>query len=241
MNTQENRLIDLRPEYFLNKNILTEEILNWFKIAEAYWLHDGDWAHPHAELTKGNCSNGFFDCLRVLRYFNLSKILAGQLANKIRKAMGYGPVDVIVGSPMAGITFAHDVGQFLGAKIFVFVEKDPDDPKKKICRDQKIPNGASVLQIEELITTAGTARDVQLAVEAMNGEPVDWLPYIGVLVHRPSEPVTHYGNRRVISVIEKIIWSADPKDCPLCAKGSPRLKPKTPGTNNWDRLTLKVS
>jgi hypothetical protein len=75
----------------------------------------------------------------------------------------------------------------------------------------------------------------------MNGEPVNWLPCIGTLVHRPQYQVTHYSDREVIPVIEKIIWSSDPQDCPLCKAGSERLKPKQPGTNNWSRLTLKGS
>lgn len=229
----------LKPDRFKGVYLSPETILEWFQAFEAYWMHDGDPKHPHAQLTKGNCSNGFFDCWRVLRYFNLSEILANKLARQIRQFIGSQAVDVVVGSPMAGITFAHDVGRALGAKIFLLVEKDPDNPKKKICRDQKIPDGANVLQIEELITTAGTTQDVLSAVELMNGGPVKWLPFIGTLIHRPDKKVFYYDDRRVIPVIEKIIWSADPNDCPLCKAGSPRLKPKAPGTNNWDILTLK--
>lgn len=241
MDSKNDYFSRLRPKDFLNRNISTRTIITWFQVAEAYWMHDGDSRHPHAKLTKGNCSNGFFDCWRVLKHFNLSEILANQLARNIRAAIGDVSIDYVVGSPMAGITFSHDVGRALGAKVFVLVEKDPEDSKKKICRDQKIDSGASVLQIEELITTAGTTLDVKLAVESMNREPVNWLPYIGTLVHRPDKVVTHYQDRLVIPVIEKIIWNSKPEDCPLCKAGSESLQPKAAGTYNWDKLTLKIT
>ena len=237
VNAIESYLLGINPGDFLNKDIAVDDVLGWFKMLDAYWMHDDNSTHPHAKLTSGKCSNGFFDCLQVLSFFNLSEIIANQLARQIRKVIGNQEVDVIVASPMADITFAHDVGRALGAKIFIFVEKDPKDDKKKICRRQRIPQGANVLQIEELITTALTTSNVKAAVELMNGEPVNWLPCIGTMVHRPPYRVTHYDERKVVSVIEKIIWAEDPSECPLCIRGSQPIAPKK--GQNWLMLTGK--
>jgi len=97
----------------------------------------------------------------------------------------------------------------------------------------KIPAGAKALQIEELITTSGAMTEVRRAVEEGNGEPVNFLPIVGALVHRPPRLSADYGDRKVIAVIEKEIWAVDPKDCPLCKAGSPRYRPKT----HWAELT----
>lgn len=141
---------------------------------------------------------------------------------------------------MAGITFGHDVARTLGASIFMFTEKDPDPDKKgaMLWKRMVIPEGATVLQVEELTTTAKTLNAVQSAVDTGNHPtPVNWLHWIGILVHRPPIlPVARYSNRGVIPLIEQAIWAVDPSKCSLCQSGSTRYRPKT----HWKELTGKV-
>jgi len=111
------------PKSFDRGVIEIKTILKWFDACDAYWMHDGDIKNPHAELTSGMCSNGFFDCLRILKYVNLSEILANQLARKIRDEIGKQKVDWVIASPMAGITFGHDVARALKASVFMFTKK----------------------------------------------------------------------------------------------------------------------
>ena len=225
----------VNPRPFDGRTVSDEEILKWFDLCDAAWVHDGDPKKPHAELTSGMCSNGFFDCMRVLKYPYLAEILAKQL---VRKLEDWGKIrpDWVIGSAYAAITFSYEVAKALGA-IHGFVEKDPSDPKgkKMLWARMKIPAGANVLQVEELITTSGTFKEVQRAVEEGNGEPVNFPPVVGVLVHRPPKLPADYGDRKVIAVIEKEIWAVDPKDCPLCKAGSLRYRPKT----HWKELTGK--
>ncbi|MFH1863592.1 MAG: hypothetical protein ABIJ85_01590 [bacterium] len=231
-------LMLIKPEDFKKEVILIDEILSWFSLLDASWIHSGDPKDPHAELTSGWCSNGFFDCLRVLKYINLSDILADQLGKKIRKIIDYTKVDWVIGSPMAGITFAHDVARAIDAPINMCVEKDPADPKGKrmMWKRMAIPEGDWVLQIEELTTTAHTLNEVERAIREGNPNPVNFLPYVGILVHRPPKlPVDYYDQRIVVALIEKEIWAVPPEECPLCKQGSKRLRPKT----NWKELTGK--
>lgn len=231
-------LLLLRASDFKRKIVPVNEILEWFSLLDAYWSHSGDPKDPHAELTSGWCSNGFFDCLRVLKYLNLSDILADQLGKKIRSVIGSQKVDWVIGSPMAGITFAHDLARAIGAPINMCVEKDPSDPKRKrmIWERMAIPEGDCVLQIEELTTTAKTLNEVERAVREGNPDLVNFIPYIGILVHRPPQlPVDYYSQRRVVALIEKEIWAVPPEECPLCKQGSKRLRPKT----HWKELTGK--
>jgi len=231
-------LTNLRPEDFKDKDVSAEEILSWFDMCDAYWMHSGNASDPHAELTSGMCSNGFFDCLRVLKYVILSEILANQLARKIRNRIGDQTVDWVIASPMAGITFGHDVARALGAPISTFTDKDPDQKGKMLWKRMAIPENETVLQIEELTTTSKTLNAVQEAVNVGNPNSVNWLPYIGIFVHRPPKlPVNSYGDRKVVSLIEKAIWAIDPNECQLCKKGSIRYKPKKA---NWQKLTGKA-
>ena len=228
-------LLALDPEEFRNITVFQAEILRWFELCDAAWYHSGNPKDPHAELTSGLCSNGFFDCLRVLKYINLSDILAHQLAREIRVAIGNQQIDWVIGSPMAGITFAHDVARALGAPINMFVEKDPNNPGEMLWNRTVIPEGANVLQVEELTTTAKTLDAVQRAVDQGNPYPVNWIPRIGILVHRPPSSVDYYGEREVISLIEKEVWAVPRDKCLLCEAGSKRVRPKT----HWKELTGK--
>jgi len=246
MITSVQQLTELWPGDYYDKDINGEEILSWFSILDAYWMHNGDPQAPHAELTAGRCSNAFFDCLRVLRYINLSDILANQLACRLEAAMGDNRIDWVISSPMAGITFGHDVARALGAKQAFFTEKDPGDKHRMIWNRQTIEPHESVLQVEELITTSHTTNMVQEAVDRSNEYPVRWRPYIGALVYRPdrfSPFIAHAGiagpetQRLVVSLITKEVWAVEQKDCPLCAAGSVRLQPKK--DRNWAILTGK--
>lgn len=230
-------LLDLKPCDFKDRDISAYEILSWFDACDAYWMHSGNPSDPHAELTSGMCSNGFFDCLRVLKYVNLSEILANELACRIRSAIGDQKVDWVIGSPMAGITFGYAVARALGASIFMFTEKDPAKKGKMLWNRLAIPEGDTVLQIEELTTTSKTLNAVQEAVDIGNPNPVNWLPFIGILVHRPPElPVNYYGSRKVVALIKKEIWAVEPSECQLCKAGSVRYRPKT----HWRELTGKA-
>ncbi len=228
-------LLSLRPHMYHGRSILSVEILSWFKVCEAYWTHSGKPRDPHAELTSGNCSNGFFDCLRVLRYVDLSIILAQQLGSKLRSQIGDVHVDWVIASPMAGITFGSNVAKALGATSMFFTEKDPAVKGGMIWNRMQIPEGETVLQIEELITTSKTLNAVKTAVDEGNKAPVNWLPVIGSLVHRPEKLVDEYAGRKVISLIEKEVWNKPQDECPLCKAGSKRYKPKVDG--NWEILT----
>lgn len=229
-------LLALDPNEFHDIEIPKEEILRWFELCDAAWYHSGNPEDSHAELTSGYCSNGFFDTLRVLKYVNISEILANQMARKIREEIGNQKIDWVIGSPMAGITFAHDVARALGAQSNMFVEKDPLNPGKMLWNRMSIPEGANVLQVEELTTTAKTLGAVKEAVDFGNPYPVNWIPTIGILVHRPPIATKYYGKREVISLIEKIIWAVPQSECPLCEAKSKRYKLKT----NWSKLTKRI-
>lgn len=199
-------------------------------------MHDAATNKPHAILTSDKHSNGFINCLKALKFVNISQIFAYHLARKIRVEIGDQKIDWVIASPMAGITFGHDVARFLEASIFMFTEKDPADKDRMLWKREIIPANANVLQIEELITTAKTTNMVQDAINESNGNEFNWIPVVGTLVLRPDKlPMTHVKGRKVIPLLEKEIWSVVENECRLCVTGSEALKAKT--VENWAKLT----
>lgn len=211
-----------------------------FEKYDAAWMHDGDPTKPHAELTSGLCSNGYFDCPRVLCHPDVAQELAWRFVDLLEykedEGVEFGKVDWVIGSAYAAITFSYEFAHILGA-IHGFTEKDPADPtgKKMLWRRMQIPAGARVLQIEELVTTSHTFREVRRAIEEGNIEPVEFLPVVGALAHRPPKLPADYGDVKVVALLEKEVWAMKPEDCPLCKTGSRRLRPKS----NWAELTGK--
>jgi orotate phosphoribosyltransferase len=230
----------LNPRDYESKNVASEEILAWFRSEDAYWIYEGEPSpeRPHAELTSGLCSDGFFDCLQVLRYPNIAEILARQLVQRLFPEEHMIPLygdGWVVSSSYAAITFGHEVAKALKA-IFMMAEKDENNPKRMVWRRMTIPDTARVLQVEELVTTSQTFQEVRRAVEEGNAvKPVNFISTVGALVHRPPKLPVDYDGRRVVALIEKEIRIYKPEECPYCAVGSPRYRPKT----HWLELTGK--
>ena len=234
-------LLKLDPEEFDGKVLTQEEVLHWFKLLDAAWIHDGDPTKPHAELISGMCSDAFFECQKALERPKINKTLARQLAPLIMKSgIKKTDVDWVIGSPYADITFSYEIADIFDA-VHGFPEKDPTDPKGKrlVWRRRTIPAGSNVLQVEELTTTSKTFKKVRRAVIEGNSEPVNFLSTIGVLIHRPPELPIEYeidGTKiKIVALVEKRVWAADPSQCLLCKAGSKRYRPK----ENWEKLTGK--
>jgi hypothetical protein len=216
------------------------------KLCEALWLHSGDPDDPHAGLTSGKCSNGFVDVLRALRYTNVCDILAYHMAHALEQKICQIEGDEnaptkwctslgwVIGSDHAGADFSHDVARWLRAK-HDFTEKGGPDGKQQLWKRFAIQPGESVLQVEELMTTAGTLMAVRKGIREGNTNPVTFTPVVGVLVHRSD--VYEIEGAPVVYLAHYDISVWDPVDCPLCARGSRRIaQPK----KHWAELTGKA-
>jgi orotate phosphoribosyltransferase len=216
---------------------LTQDgVTHILELCEALWLHSGDPAAPHAELTSGKCSNGFVDVLRALRYTNVCDILAYHMTHAIEAKLdtidnGAG-IEWVVGSDHAGAVFSHDVARWLGAQ-HDFTEKGGADGKQQIWKRFAIQPDAPVLQVEELMTTSGTLMAVRKGIREGNPNPVTFVPVVGVLVHRSD--IYEVEGAPVVYLAHYDISVWNPEECPLCAAGSKRLRPK----KNWVELTGK--
>jgi len=211
-----------------------------FEICNAIWIHNGIPEAPHALLTSGKHSDGYIDCSQVLKYSNLKYILATKLLHKaipfIEKC-GFSPekIDYVVSSSMAAIPLGEGIANALNS-IFLYTEKV--DGRQKLKRFE-ILDGAVVLQVEELITTLKTTREVREAILEKNRNvkfvsDKDGKVIVLTLVHRPEKLPIEYPDFRVFPLIELEIHNWDSEDCPLCRAGSKVLKPK----ENWE-LFLK--
>jgi len=215
-----------------------EDYIELFEICGAFWMYGGK--GPHALLTSGLHSNGYVDCSQVLKHTNLRDILIERMIEEILLPVTGSKIEVdyVISSSMAAIAAGDGAATYLGGLVFVYAEKINGVQKLKRF---EIPNKARILQVEELITTLKTTRQVTQAIleKNKNVEFVrdrDGKIVVLTLVHRPEKLPIEYPDYRILPLIELEIHNWTPESCPLCKAGSEALKPKS----NWE-LFLKYN
>jgi len=218
---------------FRARRLTQPEFEHMAKLCSAFWKHDGKPEHPHAELSGGECSDGFINVLSVLCYTNLCRIMALTLYQMLtdefqRYGKHWPEIDWVVGSDHAGAALAHDVASLLNAK-FDFTEKGPKHTQ--VWKRFQIGTAETVLQVEELVTTTQTLQDVRFGLRAAHPQPVTFYPVALTLVNRSN--VQAIEDTPIVSFANYDIKKWKPEDCPLCKAGSKRLRPK----QHWAELT----
>lgn len=199
----------------------------------ALWIHDGNPLRPHAELTSGKHSSGFFNSELVMEDPLVLEEAAQALVHKmVGCGLNLDHMDRVVGPAMGAITLAHDLARVIAKRrgvacLRAYAEKHESGSVR--FKRTIFHRGELVLLCEDVITTGGSARKVNLAVLEQGARV---LPFVAALVNRSD--VTEIDGCTIVALVEHPMpqWEADV--CPLCTQGSEALKPKVAG--NWDKL-----
>ena len=212
---------------------------SWVKAYQekgALFIHDGNPKRPHALLTSGNHSNGFFNSRIVCADDELLRDAARDLLTLYSEDDGYIRHIWVVVGPQTGATklaqvLAEEVANITGLPCdFASPAKHEEDGVKSMMfsdTDTEKVFGASVLACEDVITTGGS---VERTIDALEAVDATILPYVLTLVNRSG--LCEIRGRRIVALIdhEMPIWTPD--ECPLCKQGSRAIRPK----DNWTEL-----
>jgi orotate phosphoribosyltransferase len=216
-----------------------EDVTEIIKAADSLWLYQE--GGPHAKLTSGACSDGFVNLRTVICRTNLCDVFAFVLVKKLWEVYD-GQVDFVVGSDTASLNLAYAVACILNAQTYpmhkVAIEKDGIKVEMQTYTGPKIPPGAKVLQVEELMTTAKTFRLVRDGInKACPG--VDFIPFLPLIVDRRAEGELLNSTVDDVTLLSLVQYriKAWTENCPLCAQGSEAIRPNTP--EGWAKLTGK--
>ena len=135
-----------------------DEILDEFRSCEA--LLEG-----HFILSSGRHSPVFLQKMRVFQYPDRTERLCRALAAAITAR--FGPVDMVVSPAMGGIIPGYETARALGCPA-VFVERE--DGAFKLRRGFRIPKGARVVMVEDIVTTGLSSRECLAAIREHPGE-----------------------------------------------------------------------
>jgi len=134
-----------------------DEVLAEFRAADA--LLEG-----HFILSSGRHSPVFLQKMRVFQYPDRTERVCRALAAKITDR--FGQIDLIVSPAMGGILPGYETARALGCPA-VFVERE--EGEFRLRRGFRIPEGARVVMVEDIVTTGLSSRECIAAIRRYSG------------------------------------------------------------------------
>ena len=192
-----------------------EELLKMFEVAGAI-------RHGHFELSSGLHTATYVQCALVLRYSRFAEKLGQALAALFSDAR----IDAVVSPALGGLIIGHEVARALpspkdtvgGGVPALFVERDASGTMT-LRRGFTLHPDQHVLVVEDVWTTGGSTQETIHVVEEAGGRVVA----AGALIDRSGGKIEFPVESNAL--VELLIASYEPEDCPLCRQGSVAVKP----------------
>jgi len=192
-----------------------EELLKMFEVAGAI-------RHGHFELSSGLHTATYVQCALVLRYPRFADKLGQALAALFSDAR----IDAVVSPALGGLIIGHEVARALpspkdtvgGGVPALFVERDASGTMT-LRRGFTLHPDQHVLVVEDVWTTGGSTQETIHVVEEAGGRVVA----AGALIDRSGGKIEFPVESNAL--VELLIASYEPEDCPLCRQGSVAAKP----------------
>ncbi len=215
-----------------------EEWVIEYQRRQALWFHDGNPKRPHALLTSGNHSSGFFNSRPVIEDEKLLREVAFDLVDKfVLGGLNFLSIPARVVGPKTGAT---KLAEFLSDEIgrrrrrpctWASPMKSGEGEAKRMIfeePEQSFMLGEDVLLCEDVITTGGSTELVHDAVKECGGSVMS---LVLVIVNRSG--LRNVGSKAIQALITQPMPIWTPQECPLCKEESEAIRPKG---ENWARL-----
>ena len=166
----------------------------------------------HFRLTSGRHSNRYMQCARMFQFPEMAVKFCRDIVEQLRDT----PVDLVIGPAIGGIVMSYEVARQLGVPS-LFAERQ--EGAMTLRRNFVIPPEASVLVVEDTVTTGGSVREVIDIVRQCDAH----VAAVGAIVDRSAGKVDFGVPLFAALSLPVESWEAD--DCPLCQAGLPVVKP----------------
>lgn len=182
-----------------------DEVLALFRTSGA--LLEG-----HFKLTSGLHSDRYLQSALVLQYPDLAQTLGATLAARTRHLQ---PTAVL--SPaLGGIVIGQEVARALGVRA-LFAERQ--EGVLTLRRGFSLSHADRVLIVEDVLTTGGSTRETAAVAAAAGANVVG----AAAIVDRGRDPARL--ELPLQSLLQLDVPTYQPEACPLCAAGTPVVKP----------------
>ncbi len=185
--------------------VSSETILDLFRRVGA--LLEG-----HFRLTSGLHSPGYLQCALVLQHPREAEMCGTAIAERVRR-LG---AEVVLSPALGGIVIGHEVARALGVRA-IFAERQ--DGTLTLRRGFTLAPGEKVLVVEDVVTTGGSTRETIEVARAAGAQVVGAASIIDRSGGNQDLGVAYHALATVS------LPTYEPESCPLCAAGSPVVKP----------------
>lgn len=187
-----------------------ESVLEMFDATGAY-------LRGHFRLTSGKHSPEYLQSALVLQHPLLAEILGRKLGAELSRLAAGAKISVVAAPALGGLIIGHETARALGAR-FLFTERDAAG-KMSLRRGFSIEPGETVVVVEDVVTTGGSAREV---VDIFTGLGARVLA-AGSIIDRSGGSAGLGVPRAALHTMNVTAW--EPEHCPLCGQGIPVVKP----------------
>lgn len=167
----------------------------------------------HFELSSGRHSGTYIQCALVLEHSKHAEQLGHALAERFRDLS----IGCVISPALGGVIIGYEVARALGVRS-LFVERDRSG-QMTLRRGFEIKPGERVLVIEDVWTTGGSTRETIGVVEQEGGLVVA----AGALIDRTGSTLEL--NVPARALVELVVPSYEPDDCPQCHAGTVATRP----------------
>ena len=182
----------------------------------ALFEQTGAYLKGHFRLTSGLHSAEYLQCALVLRHPQHAETLGRSLAASLHSLAAGQPIDLVVSPAMGGVIIGHEVGRALGIPA-IFTERE--NAAMTLRRGFRIEPGTRLVVVEDVVTTGLSTREVILLLRNAGAHVLA----AGSIIDRSGGTVDLGVPRAALATMKGTAWQ--PEEGPLCAQGSPVVKP----------------
>lgn len=169
----------------------------------------------HFKLSSGMHSDTYLQCAKLLSHPQIAEELCKEIANKVREKIS-AKINLVVAPAMGGVVVGYEVARQLGLQ-GIFCERV--EGVFELRRGFEIPQGANVLIVEDVVTTAKSSFETVECIKKYGGNVVGE----ACLVDRSSGK--HGLPFPLASLIELDVPIYDPANLPEHLKNIEAIKP----------------
>ncbi|MDD3759726.1 MAG: orotate phosphoribosyltransferase [Acidithiobacillus sp.] len=187
----------------------------------ALYEQDGALLHGHFLLSSGLHSDTYLQSARVLQHPEHAAQVAEAMVAGIPAALR-AQITAVVGPAMGAVIVAHECGRALGVRAF-FTEREGG----QMClrRGFALNPGEGVLVVEDITTTGGSTRECIAVVQASGAKVLA----VSAIIDRSSGGIPDFDGVPYYPLLRLPVQTWEAANCPLCAAGSPAVKPGSRG------------
>jgi len=178
----------------------------------ALFRESGALLEGHFRLSSGLHSGGYLQCALVLQHPAHAEAL-GRALGATRRPLG---ATVVLSPALGGLIIGHEVGRALGLRA-IFAERQ--DGALTLRRGFSLTGADRVVVIEDVVTTGGSTRETMAVAEAAGATVVG----AGAVIDRSGGASPLGVPFQALATLT--LPNYPPDACPLCAAGTPLVKP----------------